>query len=64
VICDMFDNISIKERRQRESGKKYYIIIQYDPLERDMTNCGHITHRLSNSDQFSTSETEKATYGL
>jgi len=29
-----------------------------------MTNCGHIRPRISNSDQFSASATEKATYGF
>jgi len=60
----MFDHISNKETLKRESGQKWSIIKQYEPLWRDMTNYSHITHRISNSDQFSTSATEKATYGL
>jgi len=60
----MFDHISIKETRKRESGQKWSIIIQYEPLLRDMTNYGHIRHRISNTDQFPTSAPEKATYDL
>jgi len=54
----------IKVTRKRESGQKRSIIIQYDTWQRDMTNCGHIRHRISNSDHFSTSATKKASYGL
>jgi len=57
----MFDHITFKEPRKRESGQKWSIIIQYEPLERDMTNYGHIRDRISNTDQLSTSATEKAT---
>jgi len=60
----MFDNISIKETLKRESGQKWTIIKQCEPLWRDLTNYGHIRHRISNSDQFSTSAPENATYGL
>jgi len=59
-----FDHIKIKETFKLESGQKWSIIKQYELLWRDMTNCGLIRHRFSNSDQFSTSATEKATYGL
>jgi len=48
----MFDHISIKETLKRESGQKWSIIKQYEPLWRDMTYYGHITHRISNTDQF------------
>jgi len=60
----MFDHISIKETLKRDSGQKRSIIKQYEPLWRDMTNYGHIRHKLSNTDHFSTSAPEKATYGL
>jgi len=60
----MFDHISIKETHKRESGQKLSIIQQYEPLWRDMKNYGLIRHRISNTDQFSTSAPEKATYGL
>jgi len=63
-LSDMFDYISIKETLKRESGQKGSIIKQYEPLWRDMTNYGHTRHRISNTDQFSTSAPEKATYGL
>jgi len=58
------DHISITETLTRESGQKWSIIKQYEPLWRDMTNYGHIWHRILNSDLFSTSATEKATYDL
>jgi len=60
----MFDHISIKEALKRESGQKWSIIKQYEPLWRDMTIYGHITHRISNTDQFSASAPEKAAYEL
>jgi len=58
----MIDHITFKEPRKRESDQKCYIIIQYEPLSRDMTNYGHIRHRISDTEQFSTSAPEKATY--
>jgi len=64
ALSVMFDHISIKETRKRESGQKYSIIIQYEPLWRDMTNCGHNRHTISNSYQFLASATEKASYWL
>jgi len=60
----LFDHISIKETRKRESGQKWSIIIQYVLLWKDMTNYGHIWHNIFNSGQFSTSAPEKATYNL
>jgi len=60
----MFDHISIKEPQKGESGQKWSIIKQYERLWRDMTNYGHIRHRISNTEQFSTSAPEKSTYGL
>jgi len=63
-LSALFDHISIKETRKRESGQKRSIIIQYETLQRDMTNYGHIRHSISNSDQLSTGAPEKATYGL
>jgi len=60
----MFDHISIKDTLKRESGQKWSIIKHYEPLWRDMTNYGRIRHRISNTDQFSTSAPEKATYDL
>jgi len=60
----MHDHISIKETLKRESGKKWSIIKQYEPLWRDMSNCGHTWRSITNSDQFSTREPEKATFGL
>jgi len=59
-----FDHISMKEALKRESGQKWSIIKQYEPLWRDMTNCGHIRHTISNSDQFSSSASQKAPYVL
>jgi len=63
-LSDMFDHISIKAKHKRESGQKRSIMKQYQPLWRDMKNYGHIRHRISNADQFSTSAPEKATYVL
>jgi len=60
----MFDLIMIKVPGKRESGQQWSIIIQYEPLQRDMTIYGHIRHSISNSDQLSTGVPEKATYGL
>jgi len=47
-----FNHITIKVPRKRGSGQRWSIIIQYQPLERDMTNYGHIRHRITNTDQF------------
>jgi len=60
----MFGHISINETLKRESGQKWSIIKQYEPLWRDMTNYGNIRHRISNTDQFVTSAPERATFGL
>jgi len=60
----MFDHISVKETLKRKSGHKWSIKKQHEPLGRNMTNYGHIRHRISNADKFSTSATEKAMYGL
>jgi len=60
----MFEHISIKETVKRESGQKWSIIKQYEPLWRDMTNYDHIRHRIHNTDQFPSSAPEKAKYGL
>jgi len=62
VISVMFDHITIKVLGKRESGLKGTISIQCEPLKRDMTIYGHTRHRTSNTDQFSTSAPEKATY--
>jgi len=59
-----FDHIKIQVPGKRESGQKWSTTIQYEPLWRDMTNCSHIRHRNSNTEQFSTSATEKAAYDL
>jgi len=59
-----FDDITIKVQAKRDSGQKWSIIIQYVLLQRGMTNYGHIGHSRANSDQFSTSAPEMATYGL
>jgi len=59
-----FDHITIKVPGKREGGLKWTISIQYEPLKRDVTIYGHIRHNISNSEQFSTSAPEKATYGL
>jgi len=60
----MFDHISIKKTHKRESGQKWSIIKQYEPLCQDMKNYGHIRHRISNADQFPIKEPERATYDL
>jgi len=60
----VFDHILIKETRKRECGQQWFIIIQYVLLSRGVTNCGHIWTSIANSDQFSTSAPEKATYEL
>jgi len=54
----------IKVPCKRESGQNRSIIIQYETLQQDMTNYGHIRHSISNSVQFSTRAPEKATHGL
>jgi len=59
-----FDHIKVKVPCKRESDQKRSIIIQYELLQRDMTNYGHTRHSISNSDQFSTIAPGKATYGL
>jgi len=64
ALCVRFDHIKFEVQGKRESGQKWSIIIQYEPLKRDMTNYGHIWHRISNTDQFSASAPEKATYAL
>jgi len=64
ALSVMFDYITIQEPRKRESVQKSSIIIQYEPLQRDMKNYCHIWHSISNSDQSSTSLPEKATYNL
>jgi len=53
-----FDHIKVEVLCKGESGHKWSIIKQYDPLWRDMTNYGHIRHRISITDQFSTSAPE------
>jgi len=58
------DRIAIKVPRNRESGQKRSIIIQYVLLQRGMTNYGHTWHSIANSDQFSASAPKMATYGL
>jgi len=54
----------VKVQCKRESSQKRSIILQYETLQWDMTNYGHICHRISNTDQFSTSAPEEATYDL
>jgi len=58
------EHSKIKVPCKHESGQKRSIHIQYETLQRDMTNYGHITHSISNSGQFSTGTPEKATYVL
>jgi len=57
-----FDHITIKETHKREIGQKSSIIIQNVLPLRGVTNCGHIWHSITNSDQLSPSATEKARY--
>jgi len=64
ALCVRSDHIKIKMSGKRESGQEWSVIIQNDISQRGVTNCGHIWHSIPNSDQFSTSETEKATYDL
>jgi len=59
-----FDHIKFKVPGKRESGQKWSIIIQNVLSKRGVSNCGHIWHRISYSEQFSASASEKATYGL
>jgi len=54
----------VKVPCKRESCQKRSIIIQYETLQRDMSNYGHIRHSISNSDQFSTRAPERPSYGL
>jgi len=58
----MFVHCKFKVPGKLDIGHKWSVIIQYEPLYRDMTNYGHIRHRISNTDQFSTSATAKATF--
>jgi len=59
-----FDHIKVEVQGKRESGQKWSIIIQNFLSLRGVTKCGHIWPSIDNSDQFSISATEKATYGL
>jgi len=59
-----FDHLMIKVPAKSESGQKWSIIIQNVLSWRGVTNCGHIWHRIANSDQFSTSANAKDTYFL
>jgi len=60
----MFDHITVKEPRKRESDQKWSIMMHNDLSWRGVTNCGHIWHSIANSGQFSTSATQEATYDL
>jgi len=60
----IFDHVTINEPRKRECDQKWSIMIHNDLSYRGVTNCGHISHSIANSGQFSTSATEKATYDL
>jgi len=59
-----FEHIKIKVPGKQESRLKWPIIIQNVLSLRVVTNCGPIWHSIANSDQFSTSAPEKASYGL
>jgi len=59
-----FDHIKVRVPGKREGGQKWSIIIQNVRSKWGVTNCGHIRHSIANSDQFSRSATEKATYDL
>jgi len=60
----IFGHCKIKVPGMLDSAEKWSIIIRYESLWRDMTNYGHIRHRITNTDQFSTSAPEDATYDL
>jgi len=59
-----FDHIKIRVTGKREGGRKWSIIIHNVRSEWGVTKCGHIWHSIANSDQFSTTATQNATYDL